>query len=231
MEYQILNKKKNLSPNNLKFGSSRSLQDYKRSIGNVPPHKVIVIVCEGKVTEPCYFNSIRQSLRLPTINIKIVPGKIDPLSIVNTGINEKNDLDDPDDEVWCVFDVENLINNPSFDEAVRLAKRENLYLAISNPAFEYWYLIHFECTNRPFPSAANLIKRLKKHIPFYEKNQIMFPLLQERTNDALNNVKMLSKQSDISWEEFPNPSTGVHKIILTINEIYKNKYGGIHISK
>jgi hypothetical protein len=219
-----LRKKKKLPQNNPIFGSSRSLQDYKRRVGILPPRKVIVIICEGKVTEPCYFTSIRQSLRLPTINIKVVPGKINPLSIVNCGIDEKKDLDDSNDEVWCVFDVENPNDNTHFYDAIILAKKNNLQLAISNPSFEYWYLVHFERTNSPFSSAAKLIKRLKVHIPNYDKNQILFPILKDKTNDALNNVSILSKQSDVSWDEFPNPSTGVHNIILSIYKMHENRY-------
>ena len=219
MEEKNLSRRKKLSKNIPELGLSRSIRDYRRRISLRTPSKILVIVCEGKVTEPNYFKAMRQSLRLQTISIKVIPGKIAPITVVNTAIEEKNDLDDPNDEVWCVFDVENPNNNSTIDAAIKKAKEEKLKLAVSNPAFEYWYLIHFECTDRPFENAEDVINCLRKYLPNYEKSHNYYPILKDRTFEALSNTERLRNLADVSWNEYPNPSTGIDFLISNIIEI------------
>ena len=45
------------------------------------------------------------------------------------------------DEYWCVFDVD---VHEKLTEAIDLAARNGIQLAISNPCIELWFLIHFE---------------------------------------------------------------------------------------
>jgi hypothetical protein len=52
--------------------------------------------------------------------------------------------DDEIDECWCVFDVEWPQNHPHLREAVQLAKDNGIRLAVSNPCFELWLILHFE---------------------------------------------------------------------------------------
>ncbi len=48
------------------------------------------------------------------------------------------------EEVWVVFDVEHASNGrgPAIAPAVQAAIGKKLKLAISNPSFEVWYLLH-----------------------------------------------------------------------------------------
>jgi hypothetical protein len=43
-------------------------------------------------------------------------------------------------EYWCVFDVD---THPHLAEAMRLARKHGINLAISNPCIELWFLLHF----------------------------------------------------------------------------------------
>ncbi len=45
------------------------------------------------------------------------------------------------DEVWCIFDVD---DHPQLAEALLLAREHGIFLAISNPCIELWFLLHFE---------------------------------------------------------------------------------------
>jgi hypothetical protein len=44
------------------------------------------------------------------------------------------------EEYWCVFDVD---THPYLAEAMELARRHRINLAISNPCIELWFLLHF----------------------------------------------------------------------------------------
>ncbi|MBP8181837.1 MAG: RloB domain-containing protein [Acidimicrobiia bacterium] len=45
------------------------------------------------------------------------------------------------DEVWCVFDVD---EHERFGQAVASARNNGVQLAISNPCFELWLLLHYQ---------------------------------------------------------------------------------------
>jgi hypothetical protein len=45
------------------------------------------------------------------------------------------------DEVWCVFDVD---EHHHIEEALLIAARNGINVAVSNPCFELWFIIHYE---------------------------------------------------------------------------------------
>lgn len=102
----------------------------------------ILIVCEGKNTEPSYF----KQFKLSSATIKVVGEGCNTVSLVKQAIalNKKGKYD----KVWCVFDADPKQNNPkqtqNFNDAVKMAKAKGFGLAYSNQAFEYWLILHFE---------------------------------------------------------------------------------------
>jgi hypothetical protein len=44
------------------------------------------------------------------------------------------------DQYWCVFDVD---SHPRVSEAIALADRHGIEVAVSNPCIELWFLLHF----------------------------------------------------------------------------------------
>ncbi|RJP52704.1 MAG: RloB domain-containing protein [Anaerolineaceae bacterium] len=205
------------------FGQARSKNDFQRRQGQKPPGKVVIIVCEGKETEPNYFEALRQKFRLSTLNVRLVPGKGAPINVVDYGIEEKRKIEEPTDEIWCVLDTEAPDKNSSLLPAIEKAKKANLNLAISNPSFEYWYFIHFECSNRPFANGQEMKRKIKSYIPDYNESMNVFPVLDSLTPEAIKNADKLRKRSQESWDVFPNPSTGVDKLVQEIIEMGQTK--------
>lgn len=197
------------------FGTPRSLQDFSRRTGGKPPRKVLTIICEGIRTEPEYFGELRKKHRLSTLDIQIVKGQGAPQRIVEEGITHQKSAE-VGDEVWCVFDTENKANNLRFDAAIDQARKAPVFLAVSNPAFEYWCLLHFESTDRPFHDANDALNALRVHIPQYDKHAPFFHELEGRIPDALRNAQKLRQNSIEPWDEFPNPSTGVDGLVRSI---------------
>ncbi|MER0242846.1 RloB family protein [Streptomyces sp. HSW2009] len=50
----------------------------------------------------------------------------------------------PTTRVWCVVDVEAPAPHASLDEAIALARRSGVRMALSNPCFELWLLLHIK---------------------------------------------------------------------------------------
>ena len=128
----------------------RTARSYDRRQGKQAPGRCILIVCEGAETEPNYFKNLRFELKLASVHIEIKERAGAPISLVNAAQKqvEKRDREIKEgrfnkskfDAVWCVFDVENPHQNTTFEQAVHHANQEKFHLAISNPAFEFWYI-------------------------------------------------------------------------------------------
>jgi hypothetical protein len=97
----------------------------------------ILIVCEGINTEPSYF----RQFRLSSATIKTVGGGRNTISLVTKAIqlSKQNNYD----QVWCVFDKDDF-SVKDFNNAIVIAKANNLLIAYSNQAFEYWILLHLD---------------------------------------------------------------------------------------
>ena len=68
------------------MGNFRHHTPSRRKSRGLPPKPLVLIVCEGKETEPNYFNGIRKRKRIPRDRIKVVGcdecGGTDPKTIV-----------------------------------------------------------------------------------------------------------------------------------------------------
>lgn len=207
--------------NSRRRGRSRS--SLRRRPGYREPKPCILIVCEGEKTEPCYFEALRETCELNTVDIEVIGGDTAgsaPISVVNYALRmikqrkqeaRKSAYKVPFDMVWCVFDQENP-PHASFKEAIDKAETNDIFLAVSTPAFEYWYLLHFEDTDRPFLNADEVIQSLKRHLPDYDKKDI-FSEIADRTEDAIQRARHVWKNRSYLRKRFPNPSTSVYKLV------------------
>jgi hypothetical protein len=189
--------------------------------------KKFIIVCEGK-TEYNYFNGIRKSLRLQTLQVNIGnPGASDPLSLVRHAIELRNlDLNDggwtEGDTAWAVFDGDEHRehNSKNWHEALHLAKQKKIELAISNPSFELCLLLHYQNQH------ANIHRdkarsTLKKYLPNYEKGDSFYPdPLAASTSKAVERARDLAVRIERGgWEKHYNPSTGICDLIEGLREL------------
>lgn len=102
---------------------------------------VLLIVCQGTVTEVEYF----KHFRLATAVIKAIGVAYDPLTLVQEAIRLRDGAkkDEPYEQVWCVFDKDD--SSPEqFHAAIYTAANKGIEVAYSNQAFEFWLLLHFD---------------------------------------------------------------------------------------
>jgi hypothetical protein len=111
------------------------------------------------------------------------------------------------DSVWAVFDVD---DHPNLQQALALAQSRNINLAISNPCFELWALLHFE-EQRAHVERHLLASQLRVHLPDYEK---LLPYVRMRTayTVAVQRARDLELEADHHHEPGRNPSTAVHRL-------------------
>ena len=123
-----------------------------------------------------------------------------------------------------MFDVERLVDNPSFYRAVNKARALDFKLAVSNPAFEYWYLLHFKETSRPFTDASDVLRALKQPgcLPNYDKSKDLFYDLLPKMNTAIERARRILDKHPDKTDQFPNPSTLVFRLVLRLKEMTGN---------
>lgn len=112
----------------------------ERDSPSLSKNPTILIVCEGRNTEPSYFNQFR----LSSATVKPVGEGYNTISLVNRAIQLQQD--GQYDQVWCVFDAdpkpENSAQASNFNAAINLAESKGFGIAYSNQAFEYWIILH-----------------------------------------------------------------------------------------
>ncbi len=113
---------------------------YRRHNGQRgPARQRILIVCEGKKTEPAYFRAFHLS------NVTIEGGGMNTQSLVQHAV-ELRDAARRErrtyNAIWCVFDRDSF-SADVFNQALALAQRNKFGVAYSNEAFELWCLLHF----------------------------------------------------------------------------------------
>ena len=196
----------------------RTARSYARRGPVREPYDRVLIVCEGKKTEPYYFGGLRLHYRLSSANIEITPANgTDPMSIVAFAEARLDEYD----RAFCVFDRD---GHQNYDAAVaRVAQsvernEEKLVAITSWPCFEFWLLLHFDYSAAPFNRAGRkspcerVISKLLNHIPNYTKGQrSIYDLLAAKTPDAIRHASRLNRENLQTGST--NPSTRVHELV------------------
>jgi hypothetical protein len=178
-----------------------------------------LIVCEGTVTEPRYFKDVQyHEHRL--IELEIRPGGA-PKDLVeraavlkkesNREASRRADDNQKYEEVWCVFDID---EHPLIPEARDQARANGIDLAISNPCFELWALLHFQ------DQSAHIERGKVQHLceqlmPGYEK-ELNYETLKPKYADALRRAGSLEKWHNSRDTAGANPSTTVYRLVERI---------------
>lgn len=194
----------------------------RRAIAHTARRALIAV--EGKATEAPYFEAIRRHLHLPTSVVTILDNKgSSPISLVGGVLKARDRLAEDGlfdaragDTAWAVFDGdEHRRSDPKgWEAALRLAETEKVRLAISNPSFELWFLLHFEDQFAPLEAKAALA-RLKRHLPHYRKGAPLFPdPLLPLSQAAIDRARRLEARARREGETGqPNPGTGVPALV------------------
>lgn len=178
-----------------------------------PARKTVLIVCEDEKSCKYYLEEIYKKYKenyRQKVTIKIKKGTAKNAKI-KYGIA---------DETYIVLDKEKG-QEPLFEKSIEIAKKENYITIVSVPCYEYWLLLHFECSTSPFRNCAEIEEKLNKHLKSqYEKGsckQITDYFLPE-IETALCNAKKIAKNTKEEMD-YPNPSTQLHTLIQTMKEL------------
>ncbi|WP_369076411.1 RloB family protein [Ferrimicrobium sp.] len=120
------------------------------------------------------------------------------------------------DEFWCVFDVEWPQNHPHLRDAIEQARQGGIELAISNPCFELWLILHFQDHGSWLNN--NTARRLRQKLDRSDNKGIDAAIYMPLVRDAARRAEELDERHLRNGTAFPrdNPSSGMHRLLATI---------------
>lgn len=208
---------------------ARQPRDLRRKKARREPYAKVLVVCEGEKTEPLYFSSLKDHYGLNSANIEITGdcGSA-PTSIFDHArqrYREESDAGDPFDGVYCVFDKDAHDDfEPALDAIGRATPKHVFHAITSIPCFEYWLLLHFIYSTKPYTSLPGnsaghqALTDLRGFMPGYDKgNQDTFTQLQDQLAFAKSNAERslrTAKENDTD-----NPSTHIHELVHFLQNI------------
>ncbi len=186
---------------------------------------ILLVVCEGAVTEKEYLQGFANQCRNSRVHVEIAPeaGR-DPKSLVEIAKGHKKraeeaaekqgDLSLAYDQVWCLHDID---DHPveKIATAKQMARDNGIELAVSNPCIELWLYLHFDDTG-PI-DRKKLEKFLKKRIPQYDKH-VHFPHYEDGLPEAIRRAKTLETLAESAKKPDRNPTTGVYRLVEEIQK-------------
>ena len=153
----------------------REREDLFRESNSLEKEKIIVLAFEGNDTEEIYFDEFKSSeifddaliflhlLKRPKTDTNSAPNHVFK-KLKKEAKDEYNFKDT--DELWMIIDTDRWKNIP--DIISECKKQSNMFVAVSNPCFEFWLLLHI------------------KDIADYDENELAL---------ILNNAKVSNKKN------------------------------------
>ena len=129
----------------------REREDLFRESNSLEKEKIIVLAFEGNDTEEIYFEEFKDSemfndaliflhlLKRPKKDTNSAPNHVFK-KLKKEAKDEYNFKDT--DELWMIIDTDRWKNIP--DIISECKKQSNMFVAVSNPCFEFWLLLHIK---------------------------------------------------------------------------------------
>jgi hypothetical protein len=198
----------------------RSLQ---RKVATRRTKKTLLVFCEGEKTEPIYLNALK--LEPPVREAAAVEIRVDPefgavpLTLVRRAAEARSRAlteNDEIDEFWCVFDVEWPKNHPNLREAIALAKANEISLAISNPCFEIWLILHLREHGAWLDN--DQAERLRHKLDKSTDKSLDPAKYMPHVGKAASRAVKLEDRHQGNGTSFPddNPSSSMHRLIASV---------------
>jgi hypothetical protein len=206
----------------------RRLERKKATRAGLP---TMLIVCEGKETEPNYLRGLCEAHGINRANVTVVPGdgETNAARLVQKA-RRRFDTDRDFDAVFVICDCA----GEDLADAQILAGRSlrnvsgqpvTIEMIVSRPSFEFWLLLHFEYASRPFSTATSVIDILQRHITDYDKaDRLIFSKVGSGLDRALGNVARL--KAELAAVGAQSPDTDMPNLIQRLNSVKRKLSGG-----
>ncbi|MCY4294151.1 MAG: RloB family protein [Acidimicrobiaceae bacterium] len=182
-----------------------------------------VILCEGELTEPHYLKAFA---RLPSVRatstLDIRGMGYEPRRLVEEARDLKRQerrQGSGSSQYWCVFDVEAPTQHPRLLEATQMAYDNDIKVAVSNPCFELWLLLHF--IDHESWLKNDSCRTLLRQWDTSQGKTVDAAVYMPRLADAVRRAERLEALHESAGRKLPdnNPASGMHRLLLAVVDI------------
>ena len=162
---------------------------------NIPTKQSFAVVVDGE-TEYWYLEMLKR-------NEPNIPFKIRPQILQKKNIDQQYKLvtelsEEEYDKVFWIVDLDVLLkeerekkgNTSSLQQFLnywqQLSKQKKIVVIVNNPCLEYWFLLHFQMTDKVFTACTNAEKEVSQKLKGYEKTEKFF---KKSNNDIYKQLK------------------------------------------
>ena len=162
---------------------------------NIPTKQSFAVVVDGE-TEYWYLQMLKH-------NEPNIPFNIKPQILQKKNIDQQYELvtelsEEEYDKVFWIVDLDVLLkeerekNNSTsslqkfLNYYKNLSKQKKIVVIVNNPCLEYWFLLHFQMTDKVFTACTNAEKQVSQHLKGYEKTEKFF---KKSNNDIYKQLK------------------------------------------
>lgn len=192
-----------------------------------PTNKRIAVVGDGQ-TEKIYFDKLKDVEGLRNVSLKPdLPKSVGSYK----GVFDKAEslYEQGYDEVYCLIDIDKVLSDNTLAKYLTDKKRiekKGIIVFESNPCIEFWFLLHFVRTTKPFSNCESVEKDLQKYLPNYTKNQQylvqanIYKLLQPNLSKAIENGEWI-KENHLE-NDYNSSKSEIFKLIkILLPELFK----------
>lgn len=185
--------------------------------------RLIVVASEGKDTERIYFKALAKEYTNPRVHVHIIERSVDeqnnssPEHVLKQLNDYKSQYElEADDELWLVVDKDRWTEAMLSRVATECSQEVAMHMALSNPCFELWLLLHLvdaaslspEVQQQWFKNRRNsrrtdpyLKMRLRQELGAYHESAYDAPTLIAHVEDAIERAKALDKNPTDRWPQ------------------------------
>lgn len=185
--------------------------------------RLIVIASEGKDTERIYFKALAKEYTNPRVHVHILERGVDernnssPEHVLKQLNDYKSQYElEADDELWLVVDKDRWTEAMLSRVATECSQEVAMHMALSNPCFELWLLLHLEDAASLTPeeyvrwmenrrrsrnSDPYLKTRLRQIIGSYHESSYDALTLISHVEEAIDRARALDNNPNDRWPQ------------------------------
>jgi hypothetical protein len=177
--------------------------------------RLCIIATEGAETEKRYFAMFEN----PRVRVRVLStseqGESAPQHVLNRLQEFRAQYElDQDDSLWLMIDVDRWLGPHGLPRVCKEAQHLGVKLAVSNPCFELWLLLHHADADEADRECKAVESRLQAKLGGYNKSNLQTDQFHMAINEAIERAKRLDNNPTELWPSFPG--THVHKVVMSL---------------
>jgi len=191
------------------MGSSR--RKFQRPLGERRYRKMFIIATEGSETEPQYFgmfNSDKAVIHVRCLKCRTASSPPQVLARMTKHLQREGLK--PEDEAWLVVDKDQWTDQQLDALHQWSQSKDNFGLALSNPKFEFWLLLHFE-EGDGIMNSRQCTERLTRYLPNFAKGHVEVKKLADGIITAIRRARRKDSPPCTDWPR--KTGTTVYKLV------------------